>query len=392
MKRRGFLAASAGLSTLAAPLAAPAFAQGAPIKIGMITTLSGPGGYLGQDIRDAFQLAVEQEQGKLGGTNVQVLVEDDGLRPGQGKSIAERFLRNERIKLMTGVVFSNVLGTVAPDVLDADGIYVSPNAAPSGFAGRECHRNYYTMAWQNDTLHETAGVLANTLGYKRMFILAPNYQAGRDALTGFKRKFGGEVVQEVYTRLDQTDYAAELAQIRAARPDAVFQFHPGGLGIGFLRQYAQAGLLSSVPQCVPAPSMDSTTLAAVGEAAEGLNLTSHWNTDFQNPASQAFVAAFRAKYNRTPTYYAQQGYDTALAIGAALRQTRGSIDPAAFRTAMLKADFQSTRGKFAFGPNQHPVQDWYALKVEKVNGALALVTKSKILENEGDSYAAQCRL
>ena len=269
MKRRGFLAASAGLSSLAAP----AFAQGAPVKIGMITTLSGPGGYLGQDIRDAFQLAVEQEQGKLGGTNVQVMVEDDGLRPGQGKSIAERFLRNERIKLMTGVVFSNVLGTVAPDVLDADGIYVSPNAAPSSFAGRECHRNYYTMAWQNDTLHETAGVLANTLGYKRMFILAPNYQAGRDALTGFKRKFTGEVVQEVYTRLDQTDYAAELAQIRAARPDAVFQFHPGGLGIGFLRQYAQAGLLSTIPQCVPAPSMDSTTLAAVGDAAEGLNLT-----------------------------------------------------------------------------------------------------------------------
>lgn len=389
MQRRGFLAASAGLTSV---LAAPAYAQGAPVKIGMITTLSGPGGYLGADIRDAFQLAVEQEQGKLGGINVQVLVEDDALRPGQGKSIAERFLRNERIRLMTGVVFSNVLGTVAPDVLDADGIYVSPNAAPSNFAGRECHRNYYTMAWQNDTLHETAGVLANTLGYKRMFILAPNYQAGRDALTGFKRKFGGEVVQEVYTRLDQTDYAAELAQIRAARPDAVFQFHPGGLGIGFLRQYAQAGLLSTIPQCVPNPSMDSTTLAAVGDAAEGVNLTSHWNSDFQNPASQAFVAAFRAKYNRLPTYYAQQGYDTALAIGAALRQTRGSIDPAAFRTAMLKADFVSTRGKFAFGPNQHPVQDWYALKVERVNGALALVTKSKILENEGDSYAAQCRL
>jgi branched-chain amino acid transport system substrate-binding protein len=388
MKRRGFLAASAGLSSLAAP----AFAQGAPVKIGMITTLSGPGGYLGQDIRDAFALAVEQEQGKLGGINVQVMVEDDALRPGQGKSIAERFLRNERIRLMTGVVFSNVLGTVAPDVLDADGIYVSPNAAPSGFAGRECHRNYYTMAWQNDTLHETAGVLANTLGYRRMFILAPNYQAGRDALTGFKRKFRGEVVQEVYTRLDQTDYAAELAQIRAARPDAVFQFHPGGLGIGFLRQYAQAGLLSTVPQCVPAPSMDSTTLAAVGDAAEGLNLTSHWNVDFDNAASRAFVAAFRAKYNRTPTYYAQQGYDTALAIGAALRQTRGSIDPAAFRTAMLKADFQSTRGKFSFGPNQHPVQDWYALKVERAAGNLAIVTKSKILENEGDSYAAQCRL
>jgi branched-chain amino acid transport system substrate-binding protein len=389
MNRRAFLAATAAT---AAGLAAPALAQGAPLKIGLVTTLSGPGGYLGQDIRDAFQLAVEMEGGRLGGQAVQVLVEDDGLRPGQGKAVAERFLRNERIRLFTGVVFSNVLGAVAPDVLDADGIYVSPNAGPSNFAGRECHRNYYVVSWQNDSLHESAGELANQLGYRRMFILAPNYQAGRDALTGFKRLFRGEVAQEVYTRLDQTDYAAEIAQIRAARPDAVFQFHPGGLGIGFMRQYAQAGLMASVPQCVAAPSMDSTTLAAVGEAAEGVNLTSHWNSDFDNPGSRRFVEAFRAKYNRVPTYYAQQGFDTALAIAAALRQTRGSIDPAAFRTAMLKAEFESTRGRFRFGPNQHPVQDWWALKVERVGGGLALVTKNRVLENHGDAYAGQCRL
>jgi branched-chain amino acid transport system substrate-binding protein len=343
-------------------------------------------------VRDAFQLAIEMEGGRLGGQAVQVVAEDDGLRPGQGKAVAERFLRNERIKLFTGVIFSNVLGAVAPDVLDADGIYVSPNAGPSNFAGRECHRNYFVVSWQNDSLHESAGELANKLGYGRMFILAPNYQAGRDALTGFKRLFKGQVVQEIYTRLDQTDYAAEMAQIRAARPDAVFQFHPGGLGIGFLRQYAQAGLMASIPQCVAAPSMDSTTLTAVGDAAEGVNLTSHWNSDFDNPASRRFVEAFRGKYNRMPTYYAQQGFDTALAIAAALRQTRGSIDPAAFRTAMLKAEFESTRGRFRFGANQHPVQDWYALKVERVGGALALVTKDRVLENHGDAYAAQCRL
>jgi branched-chain amino acid transport system substrate-binding protein len=389
MNRRAFLATSAAS---AAGLATPALAQGAPLRIGLITTLSGPGGYLGADVRDAFQLAIEMEGGRLGGQAVQVVAEDDGLRPGQGKAVAERFLRNERIKLFTGVIFSNVLGAVAPDVLDADGIYVSPNAGPSNFAGRECHRNYFVISWQNDSLHESAGELANKLGYQRMFILAPNYQAGRDALTGFKRLFKGQVVQEIYTRLDQTDYAAELAQIRAARPDAVFQFHPGGLGIGFMRQYAQSGLMASVPQCAPAPSMDATTLNAVGDAAEGLNLTSHWNSDFDNPASRRFVEAFRAKHNRMPTYYAQQGFDTALAIAAALRQTRGSIDPAAFRTAMLKAEFESTRGRFRFGANQHPVQDWYALKVERVGGALALVTKDRVLENHGDAYAAQCRL
>ena len=388
--RRAVLAA--GLVVAASPLAKPAIAQRAPLRIGVITTLSGPGGYLGADARDALQLAAEMEGGRLGGVPVEFVVEDDALRPAQGKQIAERFLRNERIRLFTGVIFSNVLGAVVPDILDADGIYVSCNAGPSNFAGRECRRNYFVVSWQNDNLHESAGALANIMGYQRVFILAPNYQAGRDALTGFKRLFRGTITNEVYTRLDQTDYAAEMAQIRAARPDAVYHFHPGGLGIAFLRQYAQAGLLGTIPQVLPAPSMDVVTLAAVGDAAEGVDVSSHWNSDFDNAESRRFVEAFRRRYNRTPTYYAQQAYDTALAIGAALRGTGGSVnDLEAFRTAMLRADFPSTRGKFRFGPNQHPIQDWYALKVERVGGQLALVTKRKILENHSDAYAAACR-
>lgn len=385
---------AAGAAAMAPLLARPALAQGAALKIGMITTLSGPGGYLGQDIRDAFALAMEMEGGRLGGTPVQLLVEDDALRPGQGKQIAERFLKNEKIRLMTGVVFSNVLGAVAPDVLDADGIYVSPNASPSTFAGRECHRNFWSIAWQNDGLHESAGQAANNLGFKRMFILAPNYQAGKDAITGFRRLYKGQVAGEVYTRLDQTDYAAEMAQIRAAQPDAVYQFHPGGLGIAFLKQYVQAGLSATTPMVLASPSMDSTTLGAVGEAALGINVTAQWNSDFDNPASRRFVEAFTARYNRIPTYYAQQGYDTALAIGAALKGTGGRVDDLdAFRKAMQPAAFDSPRGRFAFGPNQHPVQDWYLLKVERgADGKPALVTQGKVLKNHGDAYAAQCRM
>ncbi|MCQ4161106.1 ABC transporter substrate-binding protein [Roseomonas sp. GC11] len=393
IERRGFLGAAGALA--AAPfLARPARAQGTALKIGMITTLSGPGGYLGQDIRDAFALALEMQGGRLGNTPVQLLVEDDALKPGQGKQIAERFMKNEKIKLLTGVVFSNVLGAVAPDVLDAGGIYVSPNASPSTFAGRECHRNFWSIAWQNDSLHESAGQAAVNLGYKKMFILAPNYQAGKDAITGFKRLYKGEIVGEVYTRLDQTDYAAEMAQIRAAQPDAVYQFHPGGLGIAFLKQYVQAGLSQSIPMVLAEPSMDATTLGAVGEAALGIHVTAHWNTDFPNEANKRFVSAFMAKYNRVPTYYAQHGYDTALAIGAALAGTGGKVDDTeAFRRAMLPAKFESTRGKFAFGPNQHPVQDWYLVRVERgADGKPALVTKGRVLENHGDAYAGQCRL
>jgi branched-chain amino acid transport system substrate-binding protein len=385
------LAASFAAVALALAAGSPAFAQ-EPVKIGMITTLSGPGGYLGQDIRDAFALAIEQGGGKLGGVPVQLLVEDDALKPGQGKQIADKFMKTDKVKLLTGIVFSNVAAAVVPDVLDGDAIYVSPNAGPSNFAGKECHRNYFVVSWQNDSLHESAGQNATNLGYKKAFILAPNYQAGKDALDGFKRFFKGQIAGEIYTKLDQTDFAAEIAQIRAAAPDVVFQFHPGGLGIAFMRQYAQSGL--TIPMVVASPSMDSTTLAAVGDSALGVNLTAQWNSDLDIPESKAFVAAFQQKFNRMPTYYAQQGYDTALAIGAALKGTGGKVtDTEAFRTAMLKADFKSIRGAFKFGPNQHPIQDWYALKVEKgADGKPAIVTKGKVLTNHGDFYAAQCKL
>lgn len=384
----------AGLA-LSTAMATTAVAQ-QPVKIGFITTLSGPGGYIGADARDAFQLAIDMEGGKLGGVPVQLVVEDDGFKPGQGKQVADRFLKTENIKIFTGIIFSNISGATVPDILDAGAVYVSPNAGPSNFAGKECHKNYYVVSWQNDSLHESAGQNATNQGYKKAFILAPNYQAGKDALAGFKRFFKGEIVGESYTRLDQTDYAPEMAQIRAAKPDVVFQFHPGGLGIAFARQYQQAGLLGTVPMLVAAPSLDTTILKAVGDAALGMSASTHWNTDFDNPANKAFMAAWEKKFGaeRLPTYYAGQAYDTALAIGAALKGVKGDVsDMEKFRTAMLKADFASVRGAFKFGPNQHPIQDWYSTRVEKdASGKPAIKTVAKILSNHGDVYASQCKL
>ena len=388
MKLRGLLF---GIATTLA--ASTALAQ-QPVKIGMITTLSGPGGYLGQDIRDAFKLAIDLEGGKLGGVPVELMVEDDALKPGQGKQIAEKMLKTDGVKIFTGIVFSNVAGATVPDIVDSNALYVSPNAAPSNFAGKECNANYFVISWQNDSLHESAGQYATNLGYKKAFILAPNYQAGKDALTGFKRMFKGEIAGEVYTRLDQTDFAPEMAQIRAANPDVVFQFHPGGLGIAFLRQYQQAGLLGKTPMVLAEPSLDATTLKAVGESALGLSVTAHWNSDFDNAANKKFMQAWTKAYNRAPTYYASQGYDAALAIASALKATGGKTDVPALRTALAKADFQSVRGAFKFGPNQHPVQDWYALKVEKgADGTPVLkTTGTKVLSNHGDVYAKDCKL
>lgn len=379
---------------LSALLATGAVAQ-EPVKIGLITTLSGPGGYIGADARDAFNLAVEMEGGKLGGVPVQVVVEDDGLKPGQGKQIADRMMKTDGIKLFTGIIFSNVLGATAPDILDAGGIYVSPNAGPSNFAGKDCHKNYFVVSWQNDTLHESAGQNATNLGYKKAFILAPNYPAGKDALAGFKRYFKGDIVGETYTRLDQTDFAPEMAQIRAAKPDMVFHFHPGGLGITFARQYQQAGLLGTIPLVVAAPSVDVNIVKALGDAAVGTNGTTHWNADFDNPANKKFMDAWAKKYpGRLPTFYASQAYDTALAMGAALKAVNGDLkDTEKFRQAMLKADFEAVRGKFKFGPNQHPIQDWVAIRVEKgPDGAPVIKTVGNVFTDKGDFYSKDCKL
>jgi branched-chain amino acid transport system substrate-binding protein len=381
------------LMTAASVMALMAGAAGAePLQIGVITTLSGPAGYLGADARDGMLLALEMGGGKLGGVEVEFVVEDDGLKPANGRQIAEKFMLNDGMKLLTGIIFSNVAGATVPDILDNGGIYISPNAGPSPFAGADCHPNYFVVSWQNDALHEAAGAAAKELGHTRAVALAPNYQAGKDAIEGFKRMFGGEV-QEIYTQLDQTDFAGEMAQIRDAAPEVVFQFHPGGLGIAFLKQYQQAGLLGQIPMVLSEPSSDAVVLAAVKDAAIGITATAHWNRDFDNAANTEFVAAWDAKYARPITYYASQGYDTARLIASALEKTGGLEDMDAFRAAVKEADFDSVRGDFEFGPNQHPIHDWYVLNiVDDGAGGAKAVTDRVILADHGDSYSAQCKM
>jgi branched-chain amino acid transport system substrate-binding protein len=377
-----------------AAFAATATIAQEPVKIGFITTLSGPGGYLGQDLRDAFQLAINTQGGTLGDIPVRLIVQDDGLKPGTGKQIASNLMGAENVKLFTGVAFSNVAGAIVPDIVDAGNIFVSPNAGPSNFAGKDCNKNYFVMSWLTDTMQGSAGQNATRLNYKRAYVLAPNYQAGKDAIEGFKRLFKGEIIGESYTRLDQTDFASEMAQVRAAHPDVVFQFHPGGLGISFMRQYQQAGLLGSIPMVVAEASMDATLLQAIGDAAIGIDVSGAWNSDFVNPVSRSFVDGFTKAYGRLPTMYAAQGYDAAIAIASALKAVGGNVaDTEGFRAAMLKADFKLTRDNFKFGRNQHPIQDWYSMKVDRgADGKPVLKTQGKILSDYGDPFAAACKL
>ncbi len=362
--------------------ATSAFAE---TKIGMITTLSGGGAGLGIDVRDGFMLAI----GQSGRDDIDVVIEDDQQKPDIAVQLADKMVQSERVDILTGIIWSNLAMAVIPSVTAQGKFYLSPNAGPSALAGQGCHPNYFNVAWQNDNLHEAAGAYATSAGYSNSFILAPNYPAGQDALTGFKRTFEGELAGEIYTQLGQTDFAAEIAQIRASGADSVFFFLPGGMGISFLKQYADSGV--DLPVVGPAFSFDQGILQAVGDAALGVVNTSQWNKDIDNPTNAAFVESFQAEYGRLPSLYASQGFDTANLILSALDKAEVS-DADAFREALRAADFDSTRGDFKFGPNQHPIQTIYAREVIKEGDVFTNKIIGVALENHGDVYAVDCKM
>ena len=381
MKIKKLSIASAFVGALAT-MSAPALAE---TKIGMITTLSGGGAGLGIDVRDGFMLAIKQS----GRDDIKVVIEDDQRKPDVAVQLADKMVQSEKVDVLTGIIWSNLAMAVVPSVTAQGKFYLSPNAGPSALAGKGCHQNYFNVAWQNDNLHEAAGAYANGAGYKKSFILAPNYPAGKDALTGFKRFFKGEIGGEIYTKLGQKDYAAEIAQIRASGADSVFFFLPGGMGISFLKQYSGSGV--DLPIVGPAFSFDQGILQAVGEAALGVVNTSQWNKDLDNATNAAFVKSFQAEYGRLPSLYASQGFDTANLLVSAIASSDVK-DADAFRAALKKAEFSSTRGAFKFGSNNHPVQTIYARKVVKEGDVFTNTLIGPALENHSDAYAADCKM
>jgi branched-chain amino acid transport system substrate-binding protein len=373
---------AAAVLVLAMGVSGLAFAE--PVKIGLITTTSGGGAGLGVDVRDAFQLAIKQS----GNSEITVIVEDDGQKPELAVQIADKMVQSDQVDLMTGIIWSNLAMAVVPSVTAQDIIYLSPNAGPSPLAGAGCSPNYFNVAYQNDNFHEAMGQYANA-DYKKMFILAPNYPAGTDSLTGFKRYYKGELAGEVYTQLGQTDYAAEIAQIRASGADGVFIFLPGGMGIAFTKQYAQSGV--GIPLMGPGFSFSQDVLGAIGDAALGVRNSASWAKDLDNEANKTFVESFQAEYGRLPSIYAAQAYDTANLILSAV--AKASVkDKDAFRAALKAADFASVRGKFKFNTNQHPIQDIYVREVVKEGDVLTNKIIGTAFTDHGDAYAEQCKM
>jgi len=373
---------------------APAAIAAEPIKIGFISTFSGPGGQLGQELLEGFKLGLKSTGGTLGGRPVEIVEGDDQAKPDVGRQLADKMVESNRVQIITGINFSNVMLAVAKPVLDAGVFVISSNAGPSQYAGKQCHPHFFATAFQNDTSSEAMGLHLNTKGVRRVYLLAPNYPAGKDFLAGFKRTFKGEIVDEVYTAFGQLDYAAEIAQLRAKKPEAVFFFYPGGMGINFVKQYAQAGLKADVPLYGPSFSLDQTVLPAMGDAALGAFAASHWSESFENAASKTFVADFEAANIRIPSSYGAQGYDTARLLDAALKTIDGKIeDKAAFQKALETVKFETVRGKFKFNTNHYPIQDFQLTEITQDDkGRPTMTLRGLISADYGDSYAKDCKM
>jgi branched-chain amino acid transport system substrate-binding protein len=386
---------SIAFAALAAALvfSAPSEAQQQKLKIGFITTLSGPQGVIGKHMKDSVELALDHLNRKVGGLDTEVLFGDDQFKPDVGVQVAEQMLKRDQVDIMSGIIWSNVMMAVVPVVTGAGKIMVGTNAGASPLAGNQCNKLYFSTSWNNDQSPEAMGKFLQDSGVNDLYILAPNYQAGKDMVAGLKRFYKGRIADEVYTKMGQLDYQAEITQLRSKNPKAVFIFYPGGMGIQFIKQYVQAGMREQIP-LYSVFTVDETTLPALKEAAIGQYEARFWSPDIKIPASQKYVADFRKKFGYTPSFYGAQSYDGIMLIDSAVRAVKGNVkDVKGMVAAMEKADFKSVRGDFKYNVNHHPIQDFYLLRAAKGGpDGVEMQIQKKVFDDHKDAYYKDCKM
>ena len=379
------LAAAAGLTIAATPVAAE------KVKVGFITTLSGGAGIIGKPMKNAFELGMEHVGGRLGGFETKIFYGDDKRKPDVAKQLANRMIKKDRVHFVTGIIWSNLLIAIHGPVTRSNTFLISSNAGAGAVAGKRCSEDFFNVSFQNDVMPEGMGKYMTDKKIDNVYAMAPNYQAGKDMIKGFKRMYKGKIAGEVYTKLGQKDYQAEISALRAAKPSAVFIFLPGGMGINFVKQYAQAGLSKKIP-LYSVYSVDALTLPAMKDAAVGTYGVQHWSPDLGNTVNRRFVTEYRKKYGKTPAFYAAQAYDTVLFLDHAIRKAGGVGDRDKLRTAMRAGDFPNTRGAFKFNTNHFPIQNIYLREAMHENGKYFTKTLGVVLSAHGDSYAKDCKM
>ena len=386
--RKALLVASAALLLAASP----AVAQQKTIKIGFISTFSGPVAVIGEDMRNSFELALDHMGRKMGGLPVEVIYEDDGFKPEVGKQKTEKLIESDKVDFIAGYIWSNVLLASLKPVVDSKTFLVIANAGPSQIAGELCSPTVFSTSWQNDQTPQAVGLYMNQKGVKSVFLIGPNYAAGKDMLAGVAATFKGKVIgQELTTWPAQLDFSAELAKAKAANPDAIFVFYPGRAGVQFLTQYAQAGLKDKIP-LYTAFTIDELSLPLQKELALGIPGAQQWVNDLPNEANKKFVADYIKKYpGKKPSFYGAQSYDAANLIASAVAATKGNMsDKVAVQKALEKANFKSVRGNFKFGNNHVPIQNFYLQDVVKKGDDYVLKTVATIVKDDQDRFHDKC--
>ena len=365
-------------------------AENGKIKVGYMTTLSGGAGIIGKQMQNAVNLAMEHTNGKLGGKDAEVIFVDDQRKPDVAKQLANRLIKSDKVDVIAGVIWSNLLMAIHKPVTRSDTLSISSNAGPSPLAGEGCHKNFVSMSWQNDQTPEGMGKYMQDSGVSSVYLMAPNYQAGKDMLSGFKRHYTGDIVGEVYTKLGQADFQAELSALRAAKPAATFVFQPGGMGINFVKQWNQAGM-NDLSKLYTVFTVDGVSLPALKDTALGVIATQTWSPDLDNAMNQKFVADYKAKHGGYPSFYAAQAYDTMMAIDYAIGEA-GSADTEAMRAVLASGDIPTTRGVLQMNSNQFPIQNVYLREVVLDSDGVA-TTKiiDTVFEDHGDAYAKDCK-
>jgi branched-chain amino acid transport system substrate-binding protein len=381
-----------GATAVALAFSGPALAQ-QKVKIGFITTFSGPLGVIGQYMKDSVELALDHLGRKIGGLDVEVVYGDDQAKPDVGVQVAEEMIKKHQVDFVSGIIWSNVMMAVVPVVTSSGKIMVGTNAGASPLAGAQCNERYFSTSWNNDQTPEAMGKYLQDKGVNDLYIISPNYQAGRDMVAGLKRYYKGRIVEENYTKLGQQDYQAEITQLRSKNPKAVWVFLPGGMGIQVLKQYDQAGLRDKVP-LYTSFTVDEISIPAVKDAAVGIYETRFWSPDLKNPASQRYVGDYKKKYGKLPVFYGAQSYEGVLLIDSAVRAVKGNLkDTKGLIAAMRKANYNSIRGPFVFNVNHHPIQNFYLLRAEKTpSGEIEMRIQSTVFEKHKDSYYQDCKM
>ena len=378
------------IAAIAAAMTMAGTANADTVKVGYMTTLSGSAGIIGKQMQNAVNLAMDHTGGKLGGMDAEVIFADDQRKPDVAKQLANRLVKSDRVDVVAGVIWSNLLMAIHKPVTRSGTLLISSNAGPSPLAGKDCHKNFVSMSWQNDQTPEGMGKYMQDAGVKSVYLVAPNYQAGKDMMAGFKRHYKGDVVAEVYTKLGQSDFQAELSTLRAAKPDATFVFQPGGMGINFVKQWHQAGM-DQVSKLYTVFTVDNLSLPALKETALGVVSTQTWSPDLDNEMNRRFVADYKAKFGGYPSFYAAQAYDTMMAIDHAIAKA-GSSDTEAMRAALAEGGIPTTRGSLAMNSNQFPIQNVYLREaVLDADGMATTKITGTVFENHADAYAKDCQ-